>query len=102
MRDMDKERENWIELTDFYIWQLLKILDSGPKHIRDIFKSFSGGTITLEDRVAKLLSYGLITESRLDTFPFRRRLELTERGRRLLELYDRIGEIAKEIRENGG
>jgi DNA-binding PadR family transcriptional regulator len=52
-----------------------------------------------------MLEWGLVKErwELKVNHPFRRRiLSITERGRRLLQLYDKIGELVKEIREEKG
>lgn len=99
-RDMRQEREHWIELTDFHIWQILKIIEHEPKAIRQIVtEGYSGSCFTLEKTVNQIISYGLVTEKRFNVWPFKRMIKITERGKKVLGLYDRLGNIVGEIKK---
>lgn len=79
---------------------LLALLD-GPKHIRELQLHVGGSMTTLEERVKELLRDGLIVEKESKKWPFKRTLELTERGRETAIFLRRIvsfftGQLSEE------
>jgi len=72
--------------------EILSVLSKGPKHVRELQSEVGGSASTIEVRVQELLKEGLIRERELDFWPFRRELELTEKGK----------EVARVVELQGG
>jgi len=93
---MEREKERWLDLVDFPIWQILKILQFGDQHVRGILKFFSGSPDTFYDRLGRMEKWGLVEVG--EARKGRKTYEITSLGERLLSAFDAVGEIVKEIR----
>ncbi len=82
-------------------WSVLKLVEGGKDHIREMIGVFKGSSSTLEITVNNLVRWGLLSENRGKKWPFRRTLTLTKDGVKMLGLMDEIGNMVKEIRMRG-
>jgi uncharacterized protein YwgA/DNA-binding HxlR family transcriptional regulator len=73
--------------------EILFALSEGPKHIRELQSKVGGSASTIEARVQELLKDGLIRERKLDFWPFRKELELSERGREVVRVVELQGSL---------
>lgn len=96
---MDKERKEWLGIANFSVWRVLKLVEGGKGHVREIAGVFRGSNTTLERTVNNLIQWGFLFENRSKEWPFRRTLSLTKRGIKILNLLDKIGEMVKETRK---
>lgn len=96
---MGEEKERWLNITNFNVWQTLKLIEGGRNYIRAIIESFAGSRTTLIYIVNTLVKWGLVSEEREQKRPYKRILKLTEDGVKLLGLLDGIGEIVNKIRK---
>lgn len=102
-RDFQEERERWVKIIDFKVWEILKILESGPKYVREIRESgFVGSYTDLTEMLRALEEMGFVSRDMREHGggPSRHYISLTEDGRWLLRVFDRIGERIKELRGN--
>ena len=76
---------------------LLTLHNNPPLNVRSLISRVKGSPITVEKMINELMNAGLIEEEREDTFPFRRKLRLTDTGKKVVE---KIMEL-KEILEGG-
>lgn len=99
--DFGKEREDWLDLVDFAIWQILRILkENRSVGVREFFEmGFVGSANTLQDRLEKMESWVLIDMEEETKWPLRNLYRMTDRGAEILEHFDGIGKVVKEIRE---
>ncbi|MBA7503772.1 hypothetical protein ES706_02393 [subsurface metagenome] len=95
---LDEEKREWLNITNFNVWRVLKLVNGGGRHIRAIMSLFKGSTFTLGTTVNSLVRWGLLSEDKEETWPFKRTLALTEDGVKMLGLLDEIGEMVKGIR----
>jgi len=95
---MKREKKGWLKLVDLPTWQILRILAYGKQHVRGLARLFSGSRTTLQDRLDKMVKWGLIQTAEEKNWPFRKDYEITALGERLLSAFDQVGEVAKEIR----
>jgi len=100
-RRMGREREDWIDISNFDVWQILKILQTkgGEAHVRGIAESFKGSWTTCEVYINRLVRWRLVEERREGK---KRILTLTPDGVELLNCLDKIGNIVAKIRERRG
>jgi len=73
--------------------EILFALAKGSKHVRELQSEVGGSASTVEMRVRELLDNGLIRERELGFWPFRKELELSEKGKeviRTLTLQDNL------------
>lgn len=99
---LGKEKEEWLNITNFNVWQVLRLIEDGKTHIRKMIGIFKGSNTALERTVNSLVKWGLISEDTEETWPFKRTLALTEDGMKMLDLLDEIGEMVKGIRSRLG
>lgn len=96
--NLDKEKREWLDITNFNVWQVLRLVEDGKTHIRKMIGIFKGSNTVLERTVNSLVRWGLLSEDKEETWPFKRTLVLTEGGMKMLGLLDKIGGMVKEIR----
>lgn len=73
--------------------EILFTLSKGPKHIRKLQSEVGGSASTVEVCVEELLKEGLIHERKLESWPFRRELELTEKGKEIVRVTELQGGV---------
>lgn len=95
---LDEEKREWLDITNFNVWQVLRLVEDGKTHIRKMIGIFKGSNTTLERTVNSLVRWGLLSENRGQKWPFHRTLGMTKSGMRMLNLLDQIGDIVKQIR----
>jgi uncharacterized protein YwgA/DNA-binding HxlR family transcriptional regulator len=66
--------------------EILLALSKGPKHVRELLAEVKGSALTLEDRIQELLEEGLIKEEKMEKWPYRKVLKLTESGEEVAKL----------------
>ena len=66
--------------------EILLALLKGPKHVRELHAEVGGSALTVEMRIQELLKEGCIGEEKLEVWPFRKTLKLTDRGREMAML----------------
>lgn len=66
--------------------EILFALSKGSKHIRELQSEVGGSASTVGACVEDLLKEGLIRERKLDSWPFRRELDLTEKGKEIVRV----------------
>lgn len=66
--------------------EILLALSEGPKHVRELLAEVKGSALTLEDRIQELLKEGLIKEEKMERWPYRKVLKLTEEGEEIAKL----------------
>lgn len=96
---LDEEKKEWLGIANFNVWLVLKLVEEGKSHVRGMASVFKGSNTTLERTINNLVRWGFLSENRSKKWPFRRTLSLTERGIKILNLLDKIGEMVKEIRK---
>ena len=96
---LGKEKKEWLDITNFNVWQVLRLISGGKNHIRVMADAFKGSNTTLEFTVNSLTKWGFLSENKSQEFPFKRTLALTRKGMKMLRLLDEIGEMVKEIRK---
>lgn len=96
LRNFKSEKETWVQLTNFYLWSILKVLEQGSKYVRELERTTKIHPNTLELWLERMLKWGLVTDRWGKQT--RRYFEITERGKKLLSAYHQIGEIVAEIR----
>jgi predicted transcriptional regulator len=94
-------REEWIDLANYQVWRLLKILQNSKEAtVRQIILRAGGSPNTNLAYLYTLARWGLV---KYQEYPphshggWRKVFYLTPLGLKLLEYYDGIGEIAKKI-----
>ena len=97
---LDKEKREWLDITNFNVWQVLKLVNGRKSHIRKMIGVFQGSSTTIENTVNNLVRWRLLSENRSQAWPFKRTLALTEEGVEMLDLLDKIGEKVKQIRKD--
>jgi len=85
--------ENMWDLRRSKATEILFALTKGPKHIRELQSEVGGSAATVEARVKELLASGLLRERKLESWPFRRELELTEKGREIVRIIELQGSL---------
>ena len=71
-------------LEETHALKILLILNFEGKMVKgDLAACVAKGTVAVQSRVESLLAEGLITETLEKTKPFRKYIELTERGRKI-------------------
>ncbi len=85
---LDEEKKEWLSFTNFNVWAVLKLVNGGKRHIREIMSFLKGSTFTLETTVNNLVKWGLLSENREQKWPFKRTLNLTKDGVKMLNLLD--------------
>ena len=73
--------------------EILLALLKGPKHVRELQSEVGGSASTIQDRIQGLLKEGLIRERKLESWPFRIDLELTEKGKEIVRIIEYQGGI---------
>lgn len=71
--------------------EILSALSKGPKHVRELQSEVGGSASTIGVRVQELLKEGLIREREFDFWPFRKELELTEKGKEVMRVVELQG-----------
>jgi DNA-binding HxlR family transcriptional regulator len=66
--------------------EILIALLSKPRGVRELWQAVGGSPNTVELRVRELQRAGLIQEGESETWPYRKVLSLTDRGRRVAEM----------------
>jgi DNA-binding HxlR family transcriptional regulator len=101
MKDFRIEKEMWINLANYEVWSILKLLSTGEKKVRDFMEAGLSPNVVLK-YLNSMIQWGLVNEKweRNNRGIKRRIIFITERGQKLLNCYDAIGEIVKEIRQN--
>jgi DNA-binding HxlR family transcriptional regulator len=101
MKDFRIEKEMWINLANYEVWSILKLLSTGEKKVRDFMEAGLSPNVVLK-YLNSMIQWGLVNEKweRNNRGIKRRIIFITERGQKLLNYYDAIGEIVKEIRQN--
>jgi uncharacterized protein YwgA len=64
--------------------EILFALENGPKHVRELQSEVGGSASTVEMRIQEFLDGGLIREKKFDCWPFRKELELSEKGKEVI------------------
>jgi len=73
-------------LLDKTCKRILLALDGSEKHVSALLKDVGGSALTLEQRLSFLVKNGFLKENRMDKFPFKRVLSLSEKGKYILNL----------------
>jgi DNA-binding MarR family transcriptional regulator len=68
--------------------------------IRELLDMIDASQGSAMRSVEHLIDVGLLSESRMDTFPFRRELSLTKKGREVAEHVSEIGKIVGSIKQS--
>jgi DNA-binding HxlR family transcriptional regulator/DNA-directed RNA polymerase subunit RPC12/RpoP len=90
-------RDEWINLANYHVWRILKVLEDGGAHSTKEIIGGSSPTITIK-YLRLLAGWGLVRYRERQVWPYRKLYTITKLGRALLECYDRIGEIVKVIK----
>jgi len=94
MRDFAEERRKWVPICDFYLWAILKAIEENK--VRSFHQLATelkvGSTTTILQRWHFLVRTGFIRRGEDMNYV------LTETGKKLLEAFDTIGELAQKIR----
>ena len=77
--------------------EILFALSKGPKHVRELQSEVGGSASTVQDRIQELLKEGLIHERKLDSWPFRKDLLLTEKGKEIVKIIDLQGGLFRPV-----
>jgi DNA-binding MarR family transcriptional regulator len=78
------------------ILQLLQVLlQKDGQSIREVMERVTSSPSTLLKGVDHLIGMKLVAENRMQKFPFRRELYLTEKGRKIAEKVEEMSEILK-------
>jgi uncharacterized protein YwgA len=73
--------------------EILFALSKGPKHVRELQSKVGGSASTVEVRVNELLKEGLIRERKFDFWPFRKELEISEKGKEVIRIIELQGDL---------
>jgi len=93
MRDFEKERKRWIPIVDFHTWEILKVLQYGPRRsFREILSLVKGSPNSLLARFNALCSYGVILKTEEGYV-------LNPEYSDLLKGFDLIGDVVERIRQ---
>lgn len=95
--DFRREKRRWIPLVDFHTWAIMRMVEHGARGVREMLGEAEVNPNTLIQRLRLLTKWGLLECRRRST---RKEYGLTARGRRLLRLFGRIGDVIKEIRKD--
>jgi predicted transcriptional regulator len=90
-------RQEWINLTNYQVWRLLKVLQASKKAcVREILSKAGGSPNTNLAYLYSLERWNLVKHKKAK----RNKLvfSITPLGRKVLKYYDGIGEIVKHIR----
>ena len=68
--------------------------------VRELISEVGGSATTIEQRLRELKDVGLIEERASRSFPFKRELKLTEKGRKLAEILNEAGRITLDPHTN--
>lgn len=98
---LKEEKQTWIDLTNYYVWAILKACAVRERNIRSLMSNGFTSPNTLIRYVNKLVNLGLLEETRRLGRRNRpsRFIKTTPLGYELLGYYDKIGEIVKRIRK---
>ncbi len=80
--------------------ELLLLLLSGPKHMKELQDSIGGSITTVDDRVNELLKVVAIKEEKIKKPPFRRIITLTDTGRCAAELLKITSNLFENYKHN--
>jgi len=97
-------RQEWINLANYQVWRLLKVLQSSKEAtIRQIISKAGGSPNTNLAYLYTLAKWRLVKYKELPPHShgsYRKVFSLTPLGVQLLNCYDSIGEIAKKIKSS--
>jgi len=72
---------------------ILLTLCEKPMSFRELAKTVGGSTTTVKQRLRELEELGLVEEKAMQSFPFKKELKLTEKGRRVAEALKKAEQI---------
>jgi predicted transcriptional regulator len=99
---LKQEKQTWINLTNYYVWAILKACAVKERNIRSLMANGFSNPNALIKNVNMLVKLGLLEEIRRRgrrNIPARF-VKTTPLGYELLGYYDKIGEIVKRIRKS--
>lgn len=79
--------------------EVLFALLEGPKGFTELSSDAGGSLSTIKLRVEELIDSGVIKEEKWESFPFKRVLELTDKGHRIARMLKSIEEASGEVRK---
>ena len=79
---------------------ILIALYEKPMSVRELISKVGGSATTIEQRLRELKDVGLIEEKASKSFPFKRELRLTEKGRKLAEMLNEAERITLDPHTN--
>ena len=93
---LSRGRANWVEVLDPYTWRILKVLGDGLRPgVRELHEKVGGSMLTLRNKLEQLERWKLIQIEiqRPEVWPFRYHISLNERGRKILDLIEKIRKL---------
>ena len=91
--------EDLRNLIRFETWAILKAVafGAGKEGVRFVVKRTGLAPNTVEKVLGLLIRYRIVEEERKKRWPWTRALRLTERGQQLLNRFDSVGELVRQI-----
>jgi DNA-binding HxlR family transcriptional regulator len=78
--------------------EILLQLQGEPKNVIDLLSATGGSATTLENRISELINAGLVCEERQKSHPFKRVLNITNKGEQLVKTFSILEEMMSEIK----